>query len=295
MVESTGKILSKGFETYTKNLNLTVPFILNFFITILLAAFILGLGFFYIFGTDLESLQGAASPEELFLLVLEIVKLHIAEIVALMVLYILISMFFQAFFTAGAIGMAQQATETGKSLVSTMMDAGKKNVMNLYLAEILVLLLNLAGIVLLLPGAMKGGITAPSVLLLILGILLWMTYIIILSLVLAVTSYALVIENLGPVDGIIAGFRFFNKHKVDVFVLWIIMGVIVVILTVIGNAMGFVPLMNIIWPFINVLISAFILPPLSTLWWTRLYMTGTDKKIYFNELLARPGEFAANP
>jgi hypothetical protein len=43
MVEDIGKIISNGFETYTKNLNLGVPFVLNVII-MGLAFIILGFG-----------------------------------------------------------------------------------------------------------------------------------------------------------------------------------------------------------------------------------------------------------
>jgi hypothetical protein len=42
MVEDIGKIISNGFGTYTKNLNICVPFILDFFISVLLALLMAG-------------------------------------------------------------------------------------------------------------------------------------------------------------------------------------------------------------------------------------------------------------
>ncbi len=297
MVEDIEKIISSGFETYTKNLNLCIPFVLNVFITGLLAVFMLGLGFFYIFGSSLPSIENASNPQEVFLIILQIITQHLFEAVFLMIMYFLIASFFQSFFVAGAIGMAQKATETGKSELSTMIEAGKKNVVNLYLAEILVGLLSLAGIIFMVPGAMKADISqilspanAGAVLLLIGGFLLFVIYILILSLVLAVFTYALVIDNLSPIDGILAGFNFFNKHKFDVFLLWLVIGVIVIVLAIIGQLMGLIPVMNMIWSFINMVISIFVIPPLTTLWWVRLYMTRMDKKLYFNELLAHPND-----
>jgi hypothetical protein len=56
--------------------------------------------------------------------------------------------------------------------------------------------------------------------------------------------------------------------------------VIVIIFTLLGEFMGLVPILNIIWPVINVLISVLIIAPLTTAWWTRLYMTRTDKKLF---------------
>ncbi len=297
MVEDIGKILGKGFETYTKNLNLSVPFVLNFFIATLLVALILGLGFLYIFGSSFELLESASTPEAAVLTLIPIITQHLPEILALVALFILLSAFFQSFFIAGAIGMAQKATETGKSDLSYMMETGKKNVINLYLADILVSLLYLAGIVFLVPGAMKadiGSLLSPentgAILLLLGGFLLWIIYIAALSLVLAIFSYALVIENLGAIDGILEGIRFFNKHRLDVFLLWLITGAIVLAFVLIGQVAASLPIINVIWPFVNILFSVLVIPPLTTLWWVRLYMTRTNKKLYFNELLAHPSE-----
>jgi hypothetical protein len=297
MVEELGKIIRNGYETYTKNLNLSIPFVLNVVITGLLTVMILLGGFFYIFGSSLSSLKNAQTPEQLILIILPLISQHLFDIVVLIVIYFLIATFFQSFFTAGAIGMAQKATETGRSELSTMTEAGKKNVVNLYLAEILMALLALAGIVFIVPGAMKVDLAnfslesnTQAVMLLVAGGLVWILYVMIISLVLAVFSYALVIENLGAVEGITAGFQFFVKNKSDVFLVWLIIGVIVLVTTFVGELMRVVPVMNIIWQFVNVLLSVLVIPPLTTLWWVRLYMTRTDKKIYFNELLAHPND-----
>ncbi len=285
MVEDIGKIISNGFGTYTKNINLSIPFVLDIFITGLLAVIMFILGLFYIFSSSLSSLKNA-SPRGIISIILPVILQHILEIVLLIIVFILISTFVGSFFTAGAIGMAKQATESGASSISTMVEAGKKNVVNLFLAEILVGLLSLAGIVFIVPGAMKVDINQllfsknmDAILLLLGGFLLWLIYLLILSLMLAVYKYALVVEGLGPVDGIVSGFKFFNNHRLDVFLLWLITGIIVVILAVIEEVMGFIPVMNIIWPYISLLLSFIFIPSLTTLWWVRLYMTRTDKKL----------------
>jgi hypothetical protein len=297
MTEDIGKIIRNGFETYTKNLNLSIPFVLNIFIICLLAFVLLGVGFIFISGSSLPALKNAASPQAVFSIILSIITQHIVEIAVLALMILLIIFLFGAFFTAGAIGMAKQATETGKSELSTMIDAGKKNFVNLFLADVLFSLLSLAGIVFIVPGAMKINIDqlfspeiAGAALLLIGGILLWIIYLFILNIILAVFRYALVIENLGPIDGIVTGLRFFNTHKLDVFLLFLVVIGIAIILAIIDQVMGFIPVINLIWPFISMFISTIILPPIMTVWWVRLYMTGTDRNIYFNELLAHPDE-----
>ena len=45
MVEDTGKIISNGFETYKKNFNISIPFALNFFITMILGVVLFAMGF----------------------------------------------------------------------------------------------------------------------------------------------------------------------------------------------------------------------------------------------------------
>lgn len=300
MVEEIGKIISKGFETFTKNLNLSIPFVLNVFVSGLLTIVILFYGLLTILGSSLQSLARVSSPDDILFKLLPVIAKYFFEIAALIALYFLISMFFQAFFMAGAIGMAKQAIESGKTDISTMIASGKKNVINLYLAEILVGLLYIAGIVFILPGAMKfgqllstgfmEGNNTGAVLLLFGGALLWGAYVLILNLVLALFRYALVIDELESIDGITAGFRFFNKHRFDVFLLWLIIGAVIFILAILGQIMGLIPIINVIWPFLSVLVSVLIIEPITTLWWVRLYMTRTGKKLYFNELLAHPLE-----
>ncbi|MCZ7379953.1 MAG: hypothetical protein O8C64_00035 [Candidatus Methanoperedens sp.] len=298
MVEDIGKIISNGFETYTNNLNLGIPFVLNVIITGL-AFIILGFGFLTIFGSSLSSLENATTPQEVLSIIIPLVITHLTQIIILLITFFLISLAIQSFFNAGAIGMARQATETGKTGLSAMVEAGKKNVVNLFMADVLLGLLSLAGIVFIVPGALKFDINqllfpekTGASLLLIAGILLWVLYLLILGLMLAVFRYALVVDNLEPIDGIVTGFNFFKKNKSDVFVLWLILGIIIVAITIIGELMRFSPVMNLIWPLVNVFISVFIVAPLTTVFWVRLYMTRTGKEVYFNDLLAHPNDLA---
>ncbi len=296
MVEDISKIISNGFGTYTRNLNLSIPFVLNVVVTGLFSIIMLFVGFLYIFGYSLSSLESATAPEQVISTILPVISKHLFKILGLIIIYLLVVIFLQSFFMAGGIAMAQKATETGKSDLSIMIEAGKKNVVNLYLAEILVGLFAIAGIVLIIPGAMKIDLNNLSetntgaILLLAGGVFLWISYVIVLTLVLAVFSYALVIENLGPVEAVTTAFNFFTKHKSDVFLLWLIIGVIIVVLAIIGEMTRFIPAINVIWEIINMILSGIVIPPLTTVWWVRLYMTRTGKNIYINELLAHPND-----
>lgn len=276
MPEDLGKIIGKGIETYRKNLNLGIPFLLDAIITGLLAIIMVGIVVLSIISssTTLEH----ASPERVILTMLSIIHKHLLEIMISIIVYILISLFISSFFTAGAIGMAKQAIETGKSELSFMIEEGKRNVVNLFLAEILVGLLYLVGIVFLVPGAMKIDINnllppkLDAILLLIAGILIWVIYSLILSVVLAMYRYALVVSHLPPIEGILAGVRFFSRHKLDVFILWLIALSMAVVLMIAVQIMNLIPVLKVISPFISLFISTLIIAPLTTVWWVYLFI-----------------------
>ncbi len=297
MVEDIGKIISNGIETYTKNLNLSIPFILNLFITGLVFVIMIVFGFFLIVGSSMSSFSKITRPEDFFSTILPFITQHILEISFMILIIILITLFVGTFFTAGAIGMAKQATETGKTSISTMIEAGKNNVVNLFLAEILIGLLALAGLVFVVPGALQVDLSHLSppqntgaLFLLIGGFIVWMVYLLILGLVLAVVRFALVVDNLGPIESITAGYGFFKKNWVDVILLFLVMIAISIAFGFVDMVMGFIPIINMIWPFISMFINLFVLGPLITVWWVRLYMTRTGKNIYINDLLAHPND-----
>ncbi len=293
MAEELSKIISNGIDTYTKNLNLCVPFVLHIIISGIVVVIMFIIGFLLIFGSAISDLRTADGSEVLFLSIASIASKHIHEIALLIISTFLIIMLIISFFESGAIGMARQANETGRSQLSTMMEAGKKNFVNLFLADILVLLVALAGIVFIVPGIKNFDLNQPSTsagLLLIGGFLLWMVYLLILGVVLAAFRYALVIESLGPVDGILAGIDFFKKNVFDVIILIVVTIAVSIVFAIIDQVMALIPIIYIIWSFISLIITFFVLQPLMTVWWVRLYMTRTGKQVYVNDLLAHPND-----
>ncbi len=291
MAEEISKIISNGITTYTKNPNLCIPFILNIVMIVLTAIIITIFSLVYLFGS--LSVEEYNSPEALSLAFISSLSNHIYEIAAIVLAGFLIIMYIASFFTSGAIGMARQATETGRTTFSTMMETGKKNALNLFLAEILFLLLVFAGIVFMVPGASNVDFTQLSKsanFLLMIGFVLWIVYLLILSLALSAFSYALVIESLGPVEGILAGFNFFKKNASDVFLIILATIGVSFVFGIIDAIMSLNSILNTIWFFVSLLISVCILSPVMTLWWVRLYMTRTGKQVYFNDLLAHPND-----
>ncbi|MBU4076152.1 MAG: hypothetical protein KKI06_05525 [Euryarchaeota archaeon] len=292
MAEEISKIISNGIETYTKNLNLCVPFVLYVFISWIFAAIMLIIGFLLLFGTDISDLN-VDEPEALFLSIASIASQHIPEIALLIISTFLIIMLIFAFFESGAIGMARQAIETGRTQVSTMIEAGRKNFVNLFLADLLVLLVALAGIVFIVPGIKNFDLDQPSAsagILLGGGFLLWMVYLLIIGAALAAFRYALVIGSLGPVDGILAGIDFFKKNWVDVIILILLTIAVSIVFAIIDMVMNFIPIISIVWSFISLIITFGVLQPIMTVWWVRLYMTRTGKQVYVNDLLAHSND-----
>ncbi|WP_255335324.1 DUF975 family protein [Methanosarcina sp. KYL-1] len=216
--------------------------------------------------------------------------------------FFLLIAFLQAFFTAGAIGMAKRAAETGDTVLSEMVGAGSKNAIKLFLASLLIGLMVLAGIIFVVPGALAVGdlgalIENPEVPvqglgLLAIGTLIWGVYIMVINIGLSLAPYALVIDELDPLEAISTGFRFFMENKLDVFFIWVISIALTFVNSLVSELLGsvsdFVVLLTVLFPLL-------VLQPLTTVWWTRLYLSRKEKNLYdHNELLCDPDEFMSS-
>jgi hypothetical protein len=286
-MEEIGELIGKGFGTWKDNLNLCLPFLLNFLVSMLvfipfLAAF--AVGFVPMTGLNATSLNatGANNVQEMQDMIeqtldgmgMQQIALALLLFLAMMMLLSLVS----AFFTAGAIGMARQALETRRSDASSMWSAGKKHFKNLFFATILMGLMTLAGLVLLLPGVFLLPHTLPPdpVALgpILVGIILFILYLLILSLMLALAPYALVLESLGAISAIRASMDFFKYNRFDVLVLWLVVLALSLVLQMISTAFSASEASA--YPSLSLLtglVSMLVLSPLSNLWWTRLYMS----------------------
>jgi len=286
LTEDLGNIISGGFNTWKRNIQISIPFILNFVFTIIIVGALILALVLAIFAPVISLLRGPMGDVKQItsLVPQDLEKLPV--IIAGLVVFIFLALLIQSFFTAGAIGMAKKAIETGTSNLKDMVEYGKNNFLNLFLANILIGLLALAGVVFLVPGALMispGQFFAPEALpgliLIAIGFLVWILYGLGLSIILSMVGYSLVIEGLGPVEGIKNGFSFFMKNKLEVIIIWILILAITMVLAAISVFMGLNPILGIIWPIIHLLISLIIVAPLSTVWWTRLYISGTGKSI----------------
>jgi hypothetical protein len=277
-MERIGEVLRNGAYTWKKNPILCAPFVLDTFVRFLFFVIVLA-GLVAVIGTDLfmaigsgitEIMQMSQTPGDPSLEAVEAMfeVYHLAVpftgvfIVALIILLIG-SALISAFFEAGAVGMAKNATMTGTTRMNDLFWYGRRSAVSLFFANVVIVLIILAGIVFLVPGILlldASGGSGMAIAVFFIGIILWIGYMIALSIGLAPVTYALVIDNKGPIEGIEKGWRFFSGHKLDVFLMWFVMFAIFMSLGMIGQVF-------------YMLINICILMPLITVWWTRLYLS----------------------
>ena len=302
MPQDIGTIINKGFGTWTRNLNISLPFILNFGINGLLAivAFIVFVAVFVMPELSSIGLDPAnISPEQLLSILSSVAADNAILIIVGFVTIMILMMFIQSYFMAGAIGMSKVAMEAGDANLNDMLFYGNKNVVNLFLTSILLALIMFAGVIFVVPGVLaldsfnmllsNPEETAASSALFVFGFFVWMLYILIASIILSIVKYTLVVENLDPISALETGFRFFMGNKLDIFLMWLILISISIFIGIIGEGISSVPVLSTIWSFTDIVISIVVIPPLTTIWWTRLYLSRTGRKMYdVNELLDYP-------
>lgn len=301
MHEEFGTLLNRGFKSWVRNLNICIPFVLNFLINLILYVLFFGLmGYLLLTSSNVSTIDPATiSNEELFAMMWEGFSENFALSVFLVLVIFLFAMFVQSFFTAGAIGMAKKASETGDTVLSDMLVSGSKNIFRLFLTILLIALIVLIGVIFMVPGALAVGnlsalvenpeISAHGMTALIIGVILWAVYVIIINLVLSLSTYALVIDELGPLEALSAGLGFFMNNKLDVFFIWMITIGLALINSLIGEYAGSG---SILVAAITSLVPIAVLQPLTAVLWTRLYLTRKGRKLYNpSELLSDPDSF----
>ena len=131
-MEEIGDLIGKGFAVWRNNLNLCIPFLFSSVLSLLImipffAAFLVA-----IVPLDLEGLNSSSvqqmQDQILKNVALSNMTLEMAiKVVFLFFLMVILISMVNAFFTAGAIGMAGQALKKGKPDNGVMWSAGKKH------------------------------------------------------------------------------------------------------------------------------------------------------------------------
>jgi hypothetical protein len=230
------------------------------------------------------------SPEEMLNMFSSVFSESMLLLIIVGIVLLMLYMLVQSFFAAGAIGMAKVALEKGHTTLSDMFRAGRDNFLNLFLVNILVSMLAIAGLIFLVPGIISiGDISlflsnpdseAAGVAALIIGMLVWALYIIGLSIIFFLVDYALVVDGLDPISAIEKGISVFKHNIFSVFIMWLLVVVISAFLTLIGEATSYVDVVAQTWSFVEFILSTIVIQPLITVLLTRFYLTRTEKKLY---------------
>jgi hypothetical protein len=300
MTETLEKIITKGFNTWIKNLNICIPLVINYVITLLIETFAIVIIIVGILGININDEMLFTSNEEVIELFLSSVDENLVFIAILAALYIIITMLTSSYFSAGAIGMCQSATSRGDTTIEDMISAGNKNFIHVFMANLLIGLMVLAGIVFMVPGGLlignnidtiEAGQLGLGIIFFIMGLFIWVIYIIILSVILSMVMYAIIIERIGALEGIHKGYQFFMDNKLSVIFIWLISIIITFtigsIFFVIGQILTLTGIigLNMIWSLGSSLIIITTIRPMIMVWWTRLYIVKTGKSPYIDDLL----------
>lgn len=290
MHEDMSTLLNRGYGTWTRNMVIAVPFILDLMATFLFSIFAIILFVIVFVMPEIASSTVADNvPPEVYLGILssllkENLLLFIAGTLFLLIMFLLIGSFFEA----GAIGMCRLALLSGDTSVGQMWTSARHHVLNLLLAKTLVGLIIMAGVIFLVPGVLSsGGLetlatdpTSTGSVLIALGAMAWFLYALVAGILLFFVEYALVVDDLDPISALEKSLDFFRNNKISVIT---IIGIIVAIslaLEIFGSAISSIDTLADIWSLLYLFISVLVIRPLTTIWITRMYMDHTGKELY---------------
>ncbi len=279
MVEETESVIGKGFETWKRNLSICLPFVFSSVLTSVVGIIIIG-------GAILATIPSLVplftkfdeiTPDVIPQVLPQIIQ-SMGIIIIAIIATIILCMLIDAFFWAGAIGMAKEATETGRANISHMIEYGKRKFISLFFTDVIIGLISFVGLVFLVPGILYilPKLSVLSVLppeevittfvVFGLGVLAMIVYTLIVSIIFALPRYSVVIDDVGAIRGVKNGFEIFMRNKVAVFLLWLI----TFVLFIISAAFGAIE--NIGW-LISAILFVIVIYPLTTIWWSRLYLS----------------------
>ena len=288
MVEDISSVIRKGFDTWKENLSICLPFVFSMVLTSIVALIIIGGAILATFPSLLSFFtQLEESPPELITTLMPQLLPSMGIIIIAIIITIILCMLINAFFWAGAIGMAKEATETGHTNITHMIEYGKRKFISLFFTDIIIGLISLVGIIFLIPGilcllpklsalselppgelftGLAIGELFTGLAILGLGFLAMFLYILIISIILALPRYSVVIDDVGAISGVKTGFKLFMANKIVVFLLWLI----VLVVSLIAASFGVI---EYIGGLISAILSVIVIQPLTVIWWSRLYLS----------------------
>ena len=303
MVE-TGKVLGEGFDIWKRNLNICMPFVFSMLLSFIFVIFTFGAALLVATPSLFRLLEKLPQDSQFpqahtpTPLPTEVVSQIISEfarnwfiLLVAGIISAIILLFINAYFVAGAIGMAKEAHLKGKTNLSDMIYYGSKKFLSLLGADIIVGLISLLGLIFLIPSivfilpylpyitpstdAVPRELMLTFFALLLIGIVLFAIYALIITIIFALTRYAVVIEDLRAVEGVKTAFKRFLEHKLDVFLMWLIVTIISVGISFAADLFG--NLVNLIsgvpvGGLIGIIVSLVVVQPLTVVWWSGFYL-----------------------
>jgi hypothetical protein len=279
MTEDLGTTIRDGFETWKKNLSICLPFVFSWILSSIVVLVILGVAVLATLPALVSNLDALDKlPPELIFQQLPVLFQNVGIILIAVAVAILVSMLIDAFFWAGAIGMAKEAIETGHTDLAQMIEYGKRKYVSIFVTNLIIGLLSLVGLLFLIPGILAilpqlstlPALSESEVVTLIalfgVGFLAFILYTIIISILFALPRYVVVISDVGAVDGIKTGFTCFTRNKLAVFLLWLVL----VAVNILATALGAIPHIG---GIIMLILLIVVVLPLTVIWWSRLYLS----------------------
>ena len=259
-----------------------LPFVFSWIITSIVVLVILGVAVLATLPALVSNLGAFDElPPELIFQQLSLLFQNLSTILIALAIAIIISMVIDAFFWAGAIGMAKEAIETGHTDLSHMIDYGKRKYVSIFVTNLIIGLISLVGLLFLIPGILSiipKLSTLPTlsesevvtlIALFVVGFLAFILYTIIISILFALPRYVVVITDVGAVDGIKTGFACFMRNKLAVFLLWLV----ILVVNIISSAFGAIPYIGGILMLVLLMV---VVTPLTVIWWSRLYLSTVE-------------------
>ncbi|BDC35564.1 MAG: hypothetical protein EF806_04830 [Candidatus Methanoliparum thermophilum] len=294
--DDIGSILSHGFRVWKNNTNICIPYVLGAGSIFAFALLLLYLMLY----TSVEEVTPGGSPLSL--------NSHIGVSTGMMgmllltaaVILLIIILLIGSFFIGSAVGMARAAIDRGNATIMDMVDNGRHSVVNIFLADIAIGLVVRLGVVFILPEYVAvtsllegepsminisgGGAFALVDIMLntmpfVLGLLTWLIYIAVISLILVMTNYVIVLDDVGPLDGIRRAFYFFMSNKAEVTIVWLIIISLYAALYVMTALFAYIPYIAPVLFALNFATSIIIIEPLGTVWLTDLYLSKNVRKL----------------
>ena len=286
MPEGLESVIRECYKVWRKNPVLGAPFLMNAAINVFLIVAFIALVFFLLNPLKGTGMQFNISMINWGFLLLDILLLMIL----IFIMHVL-----SAFFRAGSIGMAKKALETGKTSLDDLAESGRKKFLQIFAARLIIFAAaSIVGLLLLIPQFILQGeyLTMSPI-----------AFVIVFALV----DYAIVLSDIGIVDGLSKGFNFFKANMFETVLLWsftrvlesaVLLACVVLGMLIIGASTLFMPLGDLsaesiakaLGPSLMILVIAagvvvivfilalsYILSPLVTLFFSRFYMGRAGK------------------